>query len=115
MATGLRWKIFGIIAGTLLGIFAVFYYLVERPNPTRFVLGHQIVTQAHRDEVLRDLRRNPPRYVVWNDRGVRVDGIPDRVVLGEALYGWLQQNYEPATRLGSVRILEHRDRGAKSP
>jgi len=26
---GLRWKIFGIIAGTLLGIFAIFYYLVH--------------------------------------------------------------------------------------
>ncbi len=28
-AGGLRWKIFGIIAGTLLGIFGVFYYLVH--------------------------------------------------------------------------------------
>jgi methyl-accepting chemotaxis protein len=29
VASGLRWKILGVIAGTLLGIFAIFYYLVH--------------------------------------------------------------------------------------
>jgi hypothetical protein len=94
---------------------AAYYYLVERPNPTRFVVSHQIVTDAHRDEVLQDLRRNPPRYVVWNERGVRVDEIPDRMVLGAPLYDWLEQNYSLAVGLGSVLVMEHRGAGAESP
>ena len=40
-----------------------YYYLTDRPNPIRFVMGHQIVTDAHRREVLSDLRENPPRYI----------------------------------------------------
>ena len=36
---------------------ASYYYLTRRPSPIRFVLGHQIVTDAHRAEALRRAAR----------------------------------------------------------
>ena len=54
---------------------AAYYYLTDRPSPTRFVLGHQIVGDDHRREVLADLESAPPRYIVWDHDALVVDGI----------------------------------------
>ena len=86
---------------------AAFYYLTERPPPTRFVVSHQMVTDAHRAEALADLRAAPPRYVVWNDASLRLDGIGDEVVLGPELWAWLHSHYRPAERIGGLRIWEY--------
>jgi len=84
---------------------AAFYYLADRPNPTRFALSHQIIGEAHRREVVRDLRRAPPRFVVWNDRALAVDDIPHSTVLGEEFMRWLEAGYALDTRIDSFRIL----------
>jgi hypothetical protein len=84
---------------------AAYYYLTERPNPTRFAVSHQIPTDAHRAEVLADLRRRPPRLVVWDDSSRPLDRIPDRRILGDEIMDWLDRHYVPATRIGPVRIL----------
>ncbi len=89
---------------------AAYLYLSERRDPTRFVLSHQMVTDAHRSEALEDMRQTTPRYVVFDPGALRVDGIPDRIVLGEALSDWLARNYEPETTIQGVRI--HRRRPA---
>jgi hypothetical protein len=86
---------------------AAFYYLTGRPATTRWVVSHQMVTDAHRAEALADLQAAPPRYVVWNDATLRVDGIPDEVVLGPALWRWLHANYGLVERVGGARIWEH--------
>jgi len=88
---------------------AAYYYLTGRPNPTRFVVSHQIPSDAHRAEFLADLRRHPPRFVVWDDAALRIDGVSDEHVLGEATLRWLAAHYAPATRIGSVRILRRAD------
>lgn len=85
-----------------------YYYLAERRNPTRFVLSHQMVTNAHRAEALKALRADPPRLVVWDDAGGRVDGIEDARVLGTTLLGWLDAHYELAETVGRVRLLRPR-------
>jgi hypothetical protein len=85
-----------------------YYYLTDRLNPIRFVMGHQIVTQAHRDEVLAALRSRPPRYVVWDDAALRVDGLSDQQVFGEPLLGWLEANYEEEERIGATSIRRRR-------
>lgn len=87
---------------------AAYHYLTERPSPTRFVLSHQLVTDSHREEFLHSLRQRPPRYVVWDDAFMRVDGIGDEVVLGSRTFAWLHANYEFETRFGPVRILRAR-------
>jgi len=88
---------------------AAYYYLTGRPNPTRFVVSHQIPSDAHRAEFLADLRRRPPRFVVWDDAALRIDDVSDEQVLGEATLRWLEEHYAPATRIGSLRILRRAD------
>ena len=89
--------------------FASYYYLTRRPSPIRFVLGHQIVTDAHRAEVLQALRARPPRYVVWDDGLLAVDGIEPRVFLGAPLFDWIASAYAEETRIGTARMLRRRD------
>ena len=83
---------------------AAYQYLSERHDPTRFVLSHQMVTDAHRAEALAALERSPPRYVVFDPNALRVDGIPDRIVLGSQLSDWLASHYELETTIRGVRI-----------
>lgn len=87
---------------------AAWYYLVGRPNPTRFAVTHQMVTDAHRAEALADLRARPPRFVVWDDRALRIDGVPDEAVMGEAMLAWIDDHYEPVRRFGPLRVLAPR-------
>ena len=85
-----------------------YYYLTDRPNPIRFVMGHQMVTEAHRQESLARLRDDPPAYVVWDDGALRVDGLTDEQVFGAELLAWIRTRYERETRIGPVRILRPR-------
>ncbi len=89
---------------------AAYYYLTDRPSPIRFVMGHQIVTQAHREEALADLRANPPRFVVWDHEALRIDDLSDELVFGSELLGWIEENYQKEARRGSVEIM-----GPRSP
>jgi hypothetical protein len=95
---------------------AAYYYLTRRASPIRFVLGHQIVTDAHRAEVLAALRARPPRYVVWDDTLLWVDKINPRVFLGPALTQWIESSYVEETRIGKTRMLRLREPvGTASP
>jgi hypothetical protein len=87
---------------------AAYYYLLDRPSPIRFVMGHQIATDAHRREVLEALRRKPPRFVVWDHGALRVDDLPDERVLGPQLLRWIDEGYVEQARLGDVSVLERR-------
>jgi hypothetical protein len=91
---------------------AAYYYLADRPNPIRFVLGHQIVGDDHRREVLSDLQRLPPRYIVWDHDAMVVDDIPHEQVFGGEIMRWIEENYEDEIQLGSMEIL--RRKGAPS-
>jgi hypothetical protein len=85
-----------------------YYYLTDRPNPIRFVMGHQMVTEAHRQDSLARLRAAPPAYVVWDGGALRVDGLPDEKVLGAELLAWIRAHYERELRIGRVEILRPR-------
>jgi hypothetical protein len=84
---------------------AAYYYLTRRPSPVRFVLGHQMVTKAHRAEVLAALRARPPRYIVWDHGVLEVDEIGYRDVFGTPLLSWIDRHYVEETRIGATRIL----------
>ena len=88
---------------------ASYYYLTRRASPIRFVLGHQMVTDAHRAEVLAALRARPPRYVVWEDPRFRVDGIEPLLFLGAPLLDWIERSYVEETRIGEARVLRRRE------
>jgi hypothetical protein len=87
---------------------AAYYYLTDRPSPIRFVMGHQIVTKAHRDEVLADLQANPPRFIVWDHDALRIDALSDELVFGSELLRWIEASYQEETRIESVEIMRSR-------
>jgi hypothetical protein len=87
---------------------AAYYYLLDRPSPIRFVMGHQIATDADRTEVLAALRRAPPRFVVWDHGALRVDDLPDARVFGPELLRWIDEGYTEQARLDDVSVLERR-------
>ena len=84
---------------------AAYYYLTDRPSPIRFVMGHQIVTEAHRAEVLADLQASPPRFIVWDHDALRIDALSDELVFGSELLRWIEASYQEETRIGSVEIM----------
>jgi hypothetical protein len=86
-----------------------YYYLTDRPNPIRFVMGHQIVTSAHRRAVLSDLQSSPPRFVVWDHDAHRVDELPDELVFGPELLSWIGENYREERRIEGAAILRRID------
>jgi hypothetical protein len=88
---------------------AAYYYLTDRPNPIRFVQGHQIPGAAERREVLAALRERPPRYVVWDPESLRVDDLPDELVFGRELLAFLENNYAEETQLEGVTVLRLRE------
>ena len=65
-----------------------------------------MVTNAHRAEALADLQAAPPRYVVWNDAGLRLDDIGDEAILGPAFWAWLHANYRSTARIGGMDVWE---------
>jgi hypothetical protein len=71
-------------------------------------MGHQIVTEAHRAEVLADLRAEPPRFIAWDHDARRIDDLSDELVFGADVLGWIEENYEEEVRLGAVAILRPR-------
>jgi len=87
---------------------AAYYYLADRPNPIRFVLGHQVVGDDHRREVLFDLRNRPPRYIVWDHAALVVDGIPHEQVFGGEIMRFFEENYEEEISFGTVEILRRK-------
>ncbi len=91
---------------------AGYLYLTERREPSRFLLSSQMVTDAHRAEALAALQRTPPRYVVFDPNALRVDGIPDLVVLGPALSDWLARHYERETTIRGVEIRRRKVAGS---
>ena len=91
---------------------ASYYYLTRRASPIRFVVGHQIVTDAQRAEALATLRAQPPRWIVWDDTLLWVDDIDPRVFLGPDISGWIDAHYVEETRIGKTRILRPRDASA---
>lgn len=92
---------------------ASFYYLIDRPSPTRFVLAHQMVTDAHRAEALSALRQRPPRFIVWDAMAPPLDGIPPSVWIGEDLLKWIGQHYEVSETLRGYRIFSRRPADAE--
>ena len=71
-------------------------------------MGHQIVTEAHRAEVLADLRADPPRFIAWDHDAPRIDNLSDELVFGADVLGWIEENYEEELRLGSVAMMRPR-------
>jgi hypothetical protein len=86
---------------------ALVYFLVERPQATRYPLGLFAVTRAQREELVAELERVRPRYAVVCFRAIVVDGIGYDVALPELL-DYLQNSYELEAPFGAFALLRRK-------
>ncbi len=82
------------------GEFPWLYALADARNPTPYVTSyHTAYVPGAKEEVLRVLRAQPPRFIVWErDEWRRLPGL-------EAL---LAERYEPVARAGSTELFRRR-------
>ena len=83
---------------------AAYYFLFNRQSPTRYVLSYIAVTREQRLEMVAELEKNRPAYVVYSLDDWRIDGIPENLQVPEVV-DYLRTHYIIAEELGPVVIL----------
>lgn len=89
---------------------AAYYFLADRPNPTRYPLVVYASPEPLQKEVIADLELAKPKYVIFTTGsrwGNAPDGIPtvDRVPLVAA---YIRSNYDKDVKIESVSIWKRR-------
>jgi hypothetical protein len=83
---------------------AAYYFLFDRNNPTRYAISYFAVTSRQRKELIADLEKNRPAYVVYSKKTWRVDGISEYFQVPEVV-GYLLTKYKPFLDLGDILIM----------
>lgn len=83
---------------------AAYYHLFERPNPTRYAISYFAASFERQRELIADLERNRPRFVVYSKWTWRVDDIPENVQV-PLVVNYLMGNYHPVASMDNVEIL----------
>lgn len=87
---------------------AIYYFLFDRRNPTRYALSYFAISRQQRLELVRELEDKKPRYVVFSPRTWRVDGIPEAIQVPEVV-AYLRRHYRPVRSSPDVVFLERVD------
>lgn len=83
----------------------IYYFLFDRKNPTRFAMSYFAITSQQRIELVADLERRKPRYVIMSPNTWRVDDIPASVQVPE-VFDYIREKYRRAQRSADVVFLE---------
>jgi len=84
----------------------MYYYLADRRNPTRFNVSWFADPQPYTDELLKSLKANRPKLVVYKE-GTWMDA-PDNVSMEDRIpevNEWLLANYPNQKNIGNTTIL----------
>jgi|GEM_PF-2460301 len=83
----------------------MYYYLTERPNPSRFYITWFADPQPYTNELLQDLKENKPKYVIYSSNSPYQvsDGynVRDRV---PEVDKWVLKNYPKSKTIGETVI-----------
>lgn len=85
----------------------LFYYTTGLPNPTRYSITWFADAQPLEDELLKDLKSNPPTVVVY-EAGAGFNDMPDYITIKQRLPkvdAWLLSEYPQREQLHGVTIL----------
>lgn len=82
---------------------AIYAFLFERPNPTRYAIATFAITTEQREELVEDLEASRP-LIVFSPETWRVDGIPEHVQLPE-ITRYLERSYGVTARSPDVMFL----------
>lgn len=84
----------------------MYYYLTGRKNPTRFNVSWFADPQPYTNEMLSDLKKNPPWLVIYKE-GSWMDA-PDTIKMEDRIpevNEWIVKNYPTRTMVGNTIIL----------
>ena len=84
---------------------AVYYFLFNRNNPTKFAISYNAATTGQRKELVQELEENKPEFVVYSLGTWRIDNITEDRQVPEVLR-YIAGEYKPYSRLGNVMILK---------
>jgi hypothetical protein len=85
----------------------LYYFLANRPNPTRFAYTWFIEPQPYTNEALAALKKNPPKLVVFSDTSqyyTDADGVPINQRTPE-ITSWILKNYPVKTTVDQTVLL----------
>ena len=83
-----------------------YYFLANRPNPTRYYLAAYAATEEMQKEVVADLERKRPQYVLAypdenSPSGFGGGNTDDQVIIGK----YLRSHYQQETKIAGVAFL----------
>jgi hypothetical protein len=83
------------------------YFLSDGQSPTRFYATHHVITGQNQREVIADLARSPPPYLIYRS-GSGWDAIAgvDRTIRSFLVSEYLLRNYRLAGQVGGFTVLE---------
>jgi len=84
---------------------AIYYFLFDRKNPTRYAMAYYAITFQQRIELIADLERKKPRYVIMSPNTWRIDDIPESVQVPEVV-SYIRERYKPVQHSADVVFLE---------
>ncbi|HWR59497.1 MAG TPA: hypothetical protein VN328_11480, partial [Thermodesulfovibrionales bacterium] len=84
---------------------AAYYFLFDRTNPTRYAISYFAITREQRRELVEDLEKKKPEYIVYSIGTWRVDDIREEIQVPEVLR-YIQLKYVPHVNMGDVLILK---------
>ena len=87
---------------------AGYYFLLDRRNPTRYAFSYQAITAEQRREIIGDLERKKPRFVIYSRRVWLVDNIQPAVQVPE-LHAYLGEHYLPFEDLDEILVMKRKE------
>ena len=83
-----------------------YYFLANRPNPTRYALAAYAATREMQQEVIDDLERSATQLVIYQSGGYldRLDQVPF-AKRSAVIESYLRERYDKATQIGGTVIL----------
>lgn len=87
-----------------------FFFLSDHLSPTRFYATHHVITSHNQREVIADLERNNPSYILYRSHtGWDAIAGVDRNLRDFLVAEYLLRNYTPAGQVGGFDLLERGD------
>jgi hypothetical protein len=87
-----------------------FFFLSDHLSPTRFYATHHVITGQNQREVIADLERNKPSYILYRSHtGWDAIAGVDRNLRDFLVAEYLLRHYKPAGQVGGFDLLERGD------
>jgi len=82
------------------------YLIVNRDNATKYVLPFAAVTKTMREDMVNDLKKNRPKYILINNNAWHIDGISNEKRLPEVVQH-IRHNYTKTRVIDGFIIYRH--------